>query len=181
MKEEWRPVKGFEAYYEVSSLGRIKSLSRLVRVHRKNGEIQQRVTKEKIRSICRNTHGYDVVVLYGDAGETHKQVHRLVAEAFIPNPQKLEQVNHKNGIKNDNRVENLEWISRKGNALHAIYNLNKVCGNPCKKVRCVETDKVFPSIHSAASAIGVHVMTLSDAVNHRRGAKSAGGYHWEYI
>lgn len=112
--EEFRPIEGFEGMYEVSNLGRIRSLV----TTRKNA----------IRKTSSAGDGYERVVLSQPQkfeGFNLKQVscrfvHRLVAQAFIPNPQGLADVNHKDGVKNNNVVENLEWISHRDNLLHAV-------------------------------------------------------------
>lgn len=110
--ELWKDIKGYEGLYQISSLGRVKSLSRIT----KDGKH----IKEKIRKIAfHSATGYKFIGLYKYKTE-NKLIHRLVAEAFIPNPLKLSDVNHLNGVKTDNRVENLEWVSRSRNLKHAI-------------------------------------------------------------
>ena len=98
--EEWRPIKGFEGLYECSSLGRVKSL---------------KFGKERILKPDKIKNGYLRVILCKDEKKKKYTVHRLVANAFIPNPNNLETVNHINEIKTDNRVSNLEWMTHKGN------------------------------------------------------------------
>ena len=102
-EEEWRDVLGFEELYQVSNLGNVRTVKR--------GEATVMSQKE-------HWNGYLSVHLRNKGVERRASVHRLVAEAFIPNPDGLRDVNHKNGIKTDNRVENLEWLSHSDNMKH---------------------------------------------------------------
>ena len=112
--EIWKPIVGYESYYEVSSLGRVKRLlSRDARGHlRKERILKQSVTQ------C----GYSQVGLYHNSKERKFLVHDLVANAFIPNPNKLSDVNHINEIKSDNRLDNLERCSRSYNCRYGTAN-----------------------------------------------------------
>lgn len=105
--EKWKDIQGYEGRYQASDFGRIKSLKR-------KGRTQDRV----IGSLA--NHGYLTAQLMRN-GKREKtfQIHRLVAITFIPNPHNLPEINHKNGIKTDNRVCNLEWVSHYENIKHA--------------------------------------------------------------
>lgn len=110
--EIWKPIKGFEGQYEISNHGNVKSIPR-------NGTSLS--CKNLVGFIDKG--GYHQVFLTGK--RAHKKVHRLVALHFIPNPNNLPQVNHKNRIKTDNHVDNLEWCTAKENIIHAYRNGHK--------------------------------------------------------
>lgn len=113
MKEVWKDIKGYEGLYKVSNLGNVKSLPR-----RCKNRCSSYMTKERILSQIKLNEGYLVVNLFKNGIKKGKQIHRLVAEAFIPNPLNLPQVNHKKEFeKTNNRVDNLEWCTQE-------YNLN---------------------------------------------------------
>jgi hypothetical protein len=117
MEETWKPVKGYEGFYEVSNLGRVKSLERVVMLgYERKGK---RLYPEAILRAADNMHGYLQVNLCINSKPRMSKVHRLVAEAFLPNPNNYPQVNHINAIKTDNRPENLEWCNNSMNQLHA--------------------------------------------------------------
>lgn len=120
-KEElWLPVTGFEGFYEVSNLGNVRSLGRLAN-HSKPG--YKRVVYGKLlKPQVAKRGGYIVITLKKDRIEKCLKVHRLVAMAWLNNPNDYSEVNHKNGIKSDNTVNNLEWCTRKQNAVHAKEN-----------------------------------------------------------
>ena len=112
MKEVWKDIKGYEGIYQVSSIGRVKSLERIIII----GYGAKRVFKEKILKSNVNEHnGYLYVGLHKDGKTRSARVHRLVALAFLENDDNLPAVNHKNEIKTDNFVENLEWCDAKYN------------------------------------------------------------------
>ena len=115
MEEIWKPVKGFEGYYEVSDLGRVRSIDRVVVDTVRNCE---RLLKGKILIQRDNGNGYKGVQFCKEHKLCNKYVHRLVAEAFIPNKDNLPQVNHKDEDKSNNRVDNLEWCSQLYNNIY---------------------------------------------------------------
>lgn len=109
--EEWRKIPGFDSKYEASSMGRVRS-----RDYKRTGEI-------RIMHPAKDRKGYLRTVLLDKNGRSKTvKVHRIIAATFIANVEKFPQVNHKNGIKTDNRVENLEWVTNRENAEHAIRN-----------------------------------------------------------
>lgn len=112
MEEIWKPIKGYEGLYEVSNLGRVKSLPKRAGFS---------VRKEFIKSIFSDKEGYLKVDLCNGRGK-QMYVHRLVADAFIPNCDNKPMVNHIDGNKQNNSVENLEWCTCQENTIHA-FNL----------------------------------------------------------
>jgi hypothetical protein len=121
-KETWKDIAGYEGKYEVSSYGRIKSLPR----YRKTSNGMGYVTKEKILVLHLQPNGYCQVGLSKEGKQERLLVHRIVCCAFFGVPSTGKSwANHKNGIKDDNRVCNLEWCSPKENLAHAIKYLGK--------------------------------------------------------
>lgn len=115
LKEEWRDIQGFPNY-QISNLGNVKSKERYTKA--RGNKIIHR--KERLLKIQTDHKGYKYVRLYNSNGFKAKKVHRLVAETFIENPNNLPQVNHKDGDKTNNCINNLEWCTDTENKQHAI-------------------------------------------------------------
>lgn len=198
MKEIWKDIAGYEGLYQVSNYGRIKSLERLEKTV---GIVKQRRRGERMLKET-NVYGYRNVCLANNGYKRTVRVHRIVAKTFIPNPDRKLEVNHIDGNKANNRVDNLEWCTRKENSLHSV----RVLGNKPKigqlkpfqfkrgyecwnktPVRCVETGEIFDSIVAAAKAKNISrgaAGRISHCCSGRRcngkNIRTVGGYHWEY-
>ena len=162
-KEIWKDIPNYEGEYQVSNLGRVKSLL---------------FNKEKILKTRIHSQGYELVNL---KNKTYK-VHYLVAITFIDNPKGFKELNHKNEIKNDNRVENLEWCDRKYNCNHGTFP-KKVSKRFSKKVAiiddCGKERCYFQSSLSAEQTLGIDHSSIIKCCKGK--VKTAGGYKWRYV
>ena len=184
-EEEYKDVIGYEGLYQVSNKGNVKSLN-----YRHTG-------KERILKLRKNNRGYLQVFLYKEGKAKVYKVHRLVATAFIPNPNNLEQVNHIDEVKTNNIVENLEWCTREYN-YHYGTRIRRVAeantGNPKLSKALINNPKLskpviginkvsgliveFPSTHEASRQTGISQGNIAQCCKGK--LKSAGGFYWMY-
>ena len=163
-------IKDFPGYY-ITNCGDVYS---------RNGK-DHRIKKLKQQI---DKYGYPYIHLYNKEKMSFFHIHTLVAKNFIPNPEGKPQVNHKNGIKKDNRVENLEWSSASENVNHAFKVLHRQASRHIK-VQCVETGKIYNTITEAAKEYGITAGTLCSALAKRVVRKyvvdTAAGLHWKKV
>lgn len=161
-KEEWKYIRGYNNAYQISDKGRVKSLKRKV-VAQKNHKTYFTSIPEKIMSLNVNSKGYHVVKLSVNGKYKSVYVHRLVANAYVPNPNGKPEVNHKDGVKTNNTPSNLEWTTRKENAHHAIEALGvSIYGsnNPRSKLTKNKVLSILKNHHE-----GVAISKLSNTHN----------------
>jgi len=177
-QEEWRDIKGYEGRYQVSNMGRVKSLERTItKKNGRNQSIQERILKSETERT-----GYLRVTLYNSSGKMKRLVHRLVCEAFHENPKKKPEVNHINENKTDNQACNLEWVTRKENNNHGTHNarmaktLSKSVGQYTRDGKLI---KVWQSTNEVQRQLGFHQGNISEAARGIR--ETAYGYVWKYV
>ena len=175
--EVWRDVEGYEGLYQVSNFGRVHSLDRFV--PRKTGTSQK--VHGRILKLTEDKDGYLQVGLWKRNKMKKVKVHRLVGKAFIPNPYKLPEINHINEVKNDNRVENLEWCTRKENINHGTRT-EQVAKTRGKSVIGVNLNTgkkfTFKSMREA-SKFGFHPSAIRKVCTGEQEAHK--GYSWEFV
>lgn len=179
--EIWKDIDGFEGYYQVSNFGRVKRLARTV--IRGNGKSENAVfhLDERIKSPQIQTQGYYHVALYKNGKYKIRRLNRVVAIAFLPNPENLPQVNHKDGNKLNNRADNLEWVTEKENMKHA--HENGLMKHYKRKILQLDGEgnviAEFDSIKSAAESINGSKGNICCACKGKyKGV--AYGYYWRY-
>ena len=170
--EVWKDIKGFEGLYQVSNTGRIRALDR--KIGYRKGRLRNWKGTEKHPT--ENAKGYLKVNLFKDGKSVTREVQRFVAEAFIPNPECKEQVNHIDGNKHNNNVSNLEWTTPRENTIHSFTVLKR----GIKKVSQYDLQgnyiRTFDSFAEAARTTHTAPCSISNVVNGRR--HTAGGYVW---
>ena len=144
--EEWRDIKGYEGLYQVSNLGRVKSLAR--KTNNQYGK------KERLMTQKLDKDGYKRVGLNKNGKQIYYGVHRLVAQAFISNPNNYPQINHKDEDKSNNKVDNLEWCDGKYNQNYGTINERRT-QKLKKKVICITTGEKFDSIIEASEKYNI--------------------------
>lgn len=176
IEEIFKDIEGYEGIYQVSNYGTIKSLG------------NNKTRKNKKLKLYKNIFGYLCVSLSKEGKNKVCKVHRLVAQAFIDNPNNYKQVNHIDEDKTNNHVSNLEWCTAKYNINYGTRN-KRVCEknkisqkndiNKSKQVMCVETGKIYHSTMEVERELGFSNGNISSACTGR--LNTIYGFHWRYI
>lgn len=183
MEETFKDVIGYEGFYQISNLGRLKSLERFIK-GRNNGK---RLKPESIIKNKLDSKGYYHYELSKLGKKKDLRLHRLIAEVFIPNPELKPYINHKNGIKTDNSILNLEWVTQSENTQHA-YDTGLMVGqkgkdhSSSKKIyqydKCGNLISSFDGMRDAGRETGIEPSSIGKCAQGLR--PSAGGYVWKY-
>ena len=174
--EEWRDIPGYEGFYQVSNLGRVK---RIKAGHgTKSGTVLKTVT---------DSNGYILVGLCKNAKQQLYLAHRLVAQAFIPNSKNKPEIDHIDGNRQNNYVNNLRWVTHKEN-INNPYTIKKIgrahigkygiLHPKTKPIVCIDTGRLFSGIYEATRELKINKSSISSALTGRY--KTAGGYRWRY-
>lgn len=185
LNEEWRDIAGYEGLYQISNIGRIKSLARIIIRGNKAYQLSEKYIKLRPRN------GYPSVGLHKNNAVQYIAVHRLVAFAFIENPCRKECINHKDCNRENNTISNLEWVSKAENNQHAWDNgcqekLRQMmrCGIRQREVIQLSADGIeinrFQRIKDAAERLGINRTHISSVCKKQYGRNTVGGYKWEY-
>ena len=179
MNEIWEDVLDYEGLYKISNLGRVKSLKR-------------NTTHNRIMKLCLDRYGYLYVGLSKNGKVNYKKVHRLVAQAFIPNLNNKPQVNHIDGNKQNNCVDNLEWCDASYNQLHAVkLGLTHPWMKGKKGKNCIFSKVVYQyslngvfikkwdAISDASRKLNIPTSNIVRSCKNK--TRTAGGYKWKYI
>lgn len=193
MKELWKDIQGYDGLYQVSNLGRVRSVSHMAEM-RRNGTIILVQKEGKILTPLTRRHGYLSVMLYGRGGHPTRHfkqisIHRLVAEAFVENPNGYDEVNHIDECKTNNRADNLEWCDRKYNVNYGTTQSRRsesTINLPSKSKRVVQKtlsgDFVaeWPSMAEIERQTGYSKSAICNCCQRKYGRSNAYGYTWSY-
>lgn len=176
--EIWKDIEGYEGLYQISNLGRVRSLDRIINF--KNG--RSRLFKGKIFNLSKDTNGYLYAPLCKNGKYKNKSVHRLVAQAFLPNPNNLPYVNHKDENKTNNCIENLEWCTPKYNTNYGTSIKRRII-KQSKQVVMLDLKgniiTTYPSIAEINKQLNYKKSAICECCNQKR--KTAYGYNWKYL
>lgn len=178
--EVWKDIPGYEGLYQVSNMGRVKSLERTKDNNGGKVAIPERIMRTSV-----DTVGYSIVCLTKDGKRKTHKIHRLVGMAFVPNPENKQEINHKDGDKRNNCAVNLEWSTRLENMHHA-YATGLACGvkNNATSTAVRQYDKnmnfvaEYPSVSEAERITGIKQSNICYCCQNKR--LTAGGYIWKY-
>lgn len=182
MKEIWKDIEGFEGYYQVSNLGRVRSLDREIIFNNGKSDTAKTKAKGRVLTITKQTQGYSQIGLCKNGTQKSYRLNRLVAKAFIPNPDNKLYVNHIDGNKDNNRADNLEWVTNSENIMHAYKNgLLKHWQKPVLQID--DNGNVvaeYESIKQAADTLGCSKGNICSSCKGVKGRNKAYGYYWRY-
>lgn len=170
--EEWRDIQGYEGMYQVSNEGRVRSMDRTIRTSTGDRFYKGRIISGRV------TNGYIYFDLYVMGKRKEARANRLVAEAFIPNPNNLPEVNHIDENPSNNKVENLEWVTHKQNMNHGTCQERRA-RKQSKRVQMISNGVVineFCSMREAQRVTGIGCGNISHCCQGKR--KYAEGYQW---
>ena len=183
-EEIWKAIEGYEGIYQVSNLGRVRSLDRsIIKPHPKSGVPTKYRQKGRILKLASYPNGYLTICLKNEGKKENCLIHRLVGKAFVPGYFDGADINHKNEDRTDNRANNLEWCTRS-------YNLQY--NGRAKRVGIVQGKEVeqwtldgklvatFDAIRHAEAATGIHRTSIRGCCRQKYGCKTAGGYRWKF-
>lgn len=171
MEEIWKDISGFEGLYQVSNFGRVKSFYKH-KTHAPGSVIQGSI----------NTKGYQCVNLYKKDNKASKRVHQLVAQAFIDNPENKPQVNHIDGVKTNNRVDNLEWCTNTENSHHAFRTglIKPLKGESNGRAKLTEKDVIIiRALHQ--EGVDYKILTKVFPVNNATMHKIISNQLWKHL
>ncbi len=178
MNEIWKDCKHYEGLYEVSTLGRVRSLERYVA----NSDKSERLVPSRIISQHAGSSGYLQVGLSKNGKTKYELVHRLVALAFVDNPDNLPQVNHKDECKTNNEASNLEWCNRKYNMNYGTVK-QRIGAKHKRRINQYDLNSnyiaTYNSQQEAARQTGISNVSIFYCCSGR--TNQAGGYKWQYI
>lgn len=169
--DEWRDIVGYEGLYKVHPSGKVSTVER---------KIWTRVAPAIVKKPYLTKEGYCMIRLSKDGKSKATGLHRLVAMAFIPNPENKPEVDHIDGNPANNSVENLRWVTPTENRLNPITRIRRSGKNSpvSRKVRCIQTGDVFDSLYQASEWLGLSKGALARSLCKKQ---KCGGYDWEYL
>lgn len=189
MNEVWKDIAGYEGIYQVSNLGRVRSLDRYyVKPHPRNGVPTMYFKKGQVIKTFKGRNGYIGTVLKYQRKQKNFMVHRLVALAFVQGYFEGADVNHKDCNRQNNRADNLEWVTRRENLLYDngcnVTAMEQIHKSQRKPIIQMTLDGSFvrewPSIHSAHLTLGIDSKSISGSCYQHYGVKTAGGFRWKF-
>ena len=186
MNEEWKDIEGYEGCYQVSNLGRVRSLDRYVeRQDRRNGKMINQFFKGKFIKFGIDTKGYAFVSLTFEHSHKLHRVHRLVAHAFVPGEFEGAVVNHKDENRRNNRADNLEWVTFAYNLNYGTARQRSTEGHGnSKPVEQIDENgnvvNTYPSIEECARRVGYSPRHINRCCNGYPNKKTSDGFRWRF-